>query len=78
MVESGHKHPYVTAVVAQPGQTVEGADQLSSRVFLRTAAENFKVRKSEKRSRKVRKVEGKPCRGHLEYMGLLLQLTGWH
>ena len=77
MAETGHKHPYVTdsAVVAQPGQTVEGADQLSSRVFLRTAAENFKVRKSEKRSRKV---EGKPCRGHLEYMGLLLQLTGWH
>ena len=78
MVESGHKHPYVTAVMAQPGQTEEGADQLSSRVFLRTAAENFKVRKSEKRRRKAGKVEGKPCRGHLEYTGLLLQLTGWH
>ena len=53
MAKTGHKHPYVTdsAVVAQPGQTVEGADQLSSRIFLQTTPENFKVRESEMRSR---------------------------
>ena len=53
MAETGHKHPYVTdsAVVAQPGQTVEGADQLSSPIFLPTTPENFKVREAEMKTR---------------------------
>ena len=49
MVGFGHIHPDVTdsAVVAQPGQTVEGGDQLRhSQSFLQAPPLNFKVREA--------------------------------